>query len=129
MKTRAETVDPLLFYFMLWKVIHGHLWRHCRQNKIWFVFTVLSITSLMNVIPHGKFTERIVGSWDMYFQVCFLRNLDRFDVKKIFLPLFYLVLWLSVCFSPTSKELTVILKKLVLNMCVLLTGSSCKICV
>lgn len=118
MKTRAETVDPLLFYFMPWKVIHGHLWRHYRQNKIWCVFTVLSITSLMNVLPRGKLTELTVGCWDIYFHVCFLRNLDRFDVKKIFLSLFYLALWLTVCFSPTSKELTVIWKKLVLNVCV-----------
>lgn len=102
--TCAKTLDPLLFYLMPWKVIHGHLWRHYKQIKVWFVFTVLSITSLMNIVPHEKLTELTVRSWDKYFQVCFLRNLDRFDVKKIFLSLFYLVLWLTVYFLPTSRN-------------------------
>lgn len=68
--TCAKTLDPLLFYLMPWKVIHGHLWRHYKQIKVWFVFTVLSITSLMNIVPHEKLRRMGMCCFQHKFQGC-----------------------------------------------------------
>lgn len=85
-------------------------------------------------MPHENFGGLTVGSLDMYFQLYFLRCLNGFDVfikkcrSKADINMFILFrLWLTACFSPVSKELTIILKKMVLNISMLLTVSRGKV--
>lgn len=85
-------------------------------------------------MPHENFGGLTVGRLDTYFQLYFLRCLNGFDVfiknhgPKADIHTFILFkLWLMACFFPVSKELTIILKKMVLNTSMLLTVSRGKV--
>lgn len=85
-------------------------------------------------MPHENFGGLTVGRLDTYFQLYFLRCFNGFDVfiknhgPKADIHTFILFkLWLMECFFPVSKELTIILKKMVLNTSMLLTVSRGKV--
>lgn len=51
-----------------------------KQTRICSVFTILSVSSLLSIVPHENFWGLTVGSLDMYFRLYFLRSLNGFDV-------------------------------------------------
>lgn len=54
--------------------------QHYKQTRNCSVFTILSMSSLMSIMPHENFWGLTVGNLDMYFQLYFLRSLNGFDV-------------------------------------------------
>lgn len=125
---------PLLFYLMPQRVIHSFPCSVIRRPVFAMSLQYYQLADWWALCLMRILADWPCGSLDMYFQLYFLRRLNGFDVfikehrYKADIHIFILFrLWLMLCFSPTSKELPVILKTLVLNPSVLLASSRGKV--
>lgn len=75
----SQALDSLLFYLMPQSDPQLFV-QHYKQTRICSVFTTLSISSLISIVPHENFGVLGVGSLNMYFQLFFLRSLNLRDV-------------------------------------------------